>query len=66
MKKPSPAVVAALVEARGAGGRGTSKGCRDACKLGLMEQITAGLFELNMRGQDIADEAIALAKAKGR
>jgi hypothetical protein len=63
VKKPPVWVVAALVEARRTQGRVTGKDGYDAWCLGLVEQTAHG-YELNLRGQDIADEAIALA-AKG-
>lgn len=71
LKSPPPIVVAALVEARrGNGGLSTygphGRGAWQAIRLGLMEDIR-GMAELNLRGQDVADEAIALAgKARAR
>jgi hypothetical protein len=60
VKKPSAAVVAALVEARQGTGRLTGKPGWEAFRLGLVEEVARG-FELNLRGQDVADDAIALA-----
>lgn len=65
--KPPARVIAALVEARHNHGRGklagpSGKGIFDAVRLGLMEAVDDGFAELNLRGQDIADEAIHLAK----
>ncbi len=64
--KPPPFVVAALVEARG--NRGCvrmvgpfGRGAYQALQLGLMEDCGRHA-ELNLRGMDIADEAIRLAK----
>jgi len=61
-------VIAALVAARqnvgwvaSAGAHG--KGAFDAERLDLMVN-SGGYYELNMRGQDVADEAIRLAKSK--
>lgn len=62
-RKPPVAVVAALVQARRGDGRATGKSAFDACRLGLMERTERG-YELNLRGQDVADEAIALARAR--
>lgn len=63
-KAPPIEVVAALVWARQHGGRAEragpcGKGVFAAVKLGLMEEIGQGA-ELNLRGQDVADQAIAM------
>jgi hypothetical protein len=60
--------VAALVWARQHGGKAAragpcGKGIYDAVKLGLMEDHGQHA-ELNLRGQDVADEAIALARRR--
>lgn len=66
-KRPGPIVVAALVHARQNGGRVAmvgaphGKGAYDAVTLGLAESVDGYHAELNLRGQDVADEAIALA-----
>jgi len=65
-KKPTLIVLAALVYARLNGGRvklhgAHRKGAFDAVRAGYAEAIT-GYAELNLRGQDIADEAIELAR----
>jgi hypothetical protein len=65
-KKPSWLAVAALVEARRANGflpkYGTNgKGAYEAYRLGLAEDVGHG-YELNLRGQDLADDAIRLGK----
>lgn len=69
MKAPV-AVVAALVVARQRGGRLLSvgphgKAAFDAHRLGLVERV-GDQYELNLRGQDVADEAIRLGKAINR
>lgn len=67
MAKPSRLAVAALVYARENGGRVTlvgehGKGAWEALGLGLLEDINGYHAELNLRGQDVADEAIARAR----
>lgn len=74
VKSPDPVVVAALVAARNNRGvaslRGDhGKGAHAAIKAGLAERVVRDgvvVMELNMRGQDVADEAMSLAaSAKG-
>lgn len=63
---PHLEIVAALVEARANGGKVKIAGAYGAgawlaVKHGFAEAVH-GTAELNLRGQDIADEALALAK----
>lgn len=66
MKKPTPAQRKVLVQARGDSGNfpGYGPGSKEAWDLmraGFFEEV-GGHFELTLRGQDAADDAIRLAK----